>query len=124
MPSLQITAAVPTDLFSSGGNGTADMRPFVPYFDRVYLMLYDLWKGDQTAGSNAPLDQDVPDTSPAQAEADTENAGDDYPYSNAGADPNQDYCISGVETWKDAGFPLEKLIFGLSKPLVCELSKG
>ena len=111
MPSLQITAAVPTFVFA-GPNGTADMRPFVPYFTRLNLMLYDLWKGSGTAGANAPLNQDQPDTSPTQDDNVVENAADTYPYSNAGGNPDQDYCIQGVNTWLNAGFPAEKLIFG------------
>ena len=123
MPSLQITAAVPIDVFATTGdttlgNATVNMRQFVPYFDRINLMLYDLWNGGETtAGANAPLGRVEPNTSPDESDFTQEDTGDDYPYVNAGKNPDQDYGISGVQNWKDAGFPIEKLIYGTSTPM-------
>lgn len=93
MPSTELSAAVPMYVFKKpdGTDGTlvpVDMHPFVPLFDRLYLMAYDLWNGDDTAGSNAALvrNGDVPQD---------QRFGDD-----------------GVKTWHDAGFPMSKLVYG------------
>lgn len=119
MPDLQITAAVPVYVFAGPNGTTADMRPYVPYFTRLNLMLYDLWRGGETAGSNAPLGHDQPDDQATQDNAVVENQAGDLPYPNAGPNPDQDYCIAGVETWLEAGFPAEKLIFGRSSCVGC-----
>ncbi|KAK5056237.1 hypothetical protein LTR84_012790 [Exophiala bonariae] len=101
LPVAELSAAVSMNLFrkaKSPTDGTlenVDMTPFIPLFDRIYLMSYDLWNppDDDTAGSNAALEyhgespSDIPD--------------------------GQDFGADGVQAWHDAGFPMSKLVYGV-----------
>lgn len=99
MPSAELSAAVPMFLFleTKTGNSSSltevDMHPYVDYFDRVYLMAYDLWNDPNTAGSNGALGPDD--------ETDPDNINED-----------QQFGSEGVQTWNNAGFPLSKLVYG------------
>ncbi|KIW55440.1 hypothetical protein, variant [Exophiala xenobiotica] len=100
MPSAELSAAVPMFLFletktaNSSSLTEVDMHPYVEYFDRVYLMAYDLWNGPNTAGSNGALGPDE--------ETDPDNINED-----------QQFGSEGVQTWSNAGFPLSKLVYGV-----------
>lgn len=108
LPSAQLSAAVSMNLFLKAKSPTdgqlvdVDMTPFIPLFDRIYLMAYDLWnaeEGKETAGSNAALQPD------GKAPSEIVPSG-------------QDFGAAGVKAWHDAGFPMSKLVYGT---LTCRL---
>jgi chitinase len=67
-----------------------DMTPYVPYFDRIYLMAYDLWTPDDVAGSNGALEA-PPKPRPQK---------------------DQQFGSDGVAAWTKY-FPREKLVLGV-----------
>jgi GH18 family chitinase len=99
MPLAELSAAVPMFHFleaktaNSSSLSYVDMHPYVEYFDRVYLMAYDLWNGPDTAGSNGALDPD-------------EGINPDN------INQDQQFGSQGVQAWNEAGFPLSKLVYG------------
>ncbi|KAK5231688.1 hypothetical protein LTR72_000872 [Exophiala xenobiotica] len=100
MPLAELSAAVPMFQFleaktaNSSSLSYVDMHPYVEYFDRVYLMAYDLWNGPDTAGSNGALDPD-------------EGINPDN------INQDQQFGSQGVQAWNEAGFPLSKLVYGV-----------
>lgn len=96
LPLAELSAAVGMNLFRKARSPTddtlenVDMHPFVPLFDRIYLMTYDLWYGEETAGSNGALKPDGK-----------------YPVVE-----DQGFGAQGVQAWHDAGFPMSKLVYG------------
>lgn len=99
LPSAELSAAVPMNVFLKATSPTdaaledVDMHPFVSLFDRIYLMSYDLWHGNTTAGSNGAL------------KPDGESPPEDVVQ-------NQGFGAQGTQAWHNAGFPMSKLVYG------------
>ncbi|KPI40698.1 Endochitinase [Cyphellophora attinorum] len=89
---IEISAAVPMYTFTAGKSREeeVDMTPYVPYFDRIYLMAYDLWSTNTVAGSNAALER----------------------LQSPPAHKGQKFGSDGVAAWSKY-FPPEKLVLGV-----------
>ena len=98
MPDLEISAAVPAWMTFTGpdGNSLTNMTAYAELFTYINIMAYDL--GSRT--SFGYLDEN----------------GDELPYTGSNAALNitrdQSSCVSGVQIWRDAGFPPEKIVLG------------